>query len=328
MNLAHAFFHFRRKHDAMTPHNLFSLLVERLMLNTDKLTMATYNVLFEVEIRFQMKRVIDPSFAKLSEQLQKMSEGLWFSFFSCEAGIPTWTCIMPGVESWTVKLPRAEKETKTKRYRRTVGPFCDFMSTWDCHICRFWRKEWCTTFWLRRILNRTPPSDSRTHVSRAHSLISPPEDPLRFPSGKKHSSDIKNVSVLFSCSGAEGGCCAHQAVSSDERSVGGEETFPVWSHEALQQQQREQKVGRCEPVFCRQEKNRTDKLFSEPSSDRIVWANRTWPFLNIISRVLFPQSQQVHDLFALHRIDVVLVTSCYAMFDQMKNLGKSCIALH
>ena len=40
--------HFRRKHDAMTPYNLFSLLVERLMLNTDKLTMATYNVLFEV----------------------------------------------------------------------------------------------------------------------------------------------------------------------------------------------------------------------------------------------------------------------------------------
>lgn len=34
----------------MTPHNLFSLLVERLMLNCDQLTMATYNVLFEVSI--------------------------------------------------------------------------------------------------------------------------------------------------------------------------------------------------------------------------------------------------------------------------------------
>ena len=38
----------RRKHESMAPHNLFSLLVERLMLNSDQLTMATYNVLFEV----------------------------------------------------------------------------------------------------------------------------------------------------------------------------------------------------------------------------------------------------------------------------------------
>ncbi|CAD5116250.1 DgyrCDS5159 [Dimorphilus gyrociliatus] len=38
----------KRKHDAMSPHNLFSLLTDRLMLNADTLSMATYNVLFEL----------------------------------------------------------------------------------------------------------------------------------------------------------------------------------------------------------------------------------------------------------------------------------------
>lgn len=34
----------------MNPHNLFSLLTERLMLNSPQLTMKTYNALFEVGI--------------------------------------------------------------------------------------------------------------------------------------------------------------------------------------------------------------------------------------------------------------------------------------
>jgi len=34
----------------MTPHNLFSLITERLMLNCSHITMATYNVLFEVGV--------------------------------------------------------------------------------------------------------------------------------------------------------------------------------------------------------------------------------------------------------------------------------------
>ena len=38
----------RRKYDTVGPHNLFSLLTERLLLNTSQLTMATYNALFEV----------------------------------------------------------------------------------------------------------------------------------------------------------------------------------------------------------------------------------------------------------------------------------------
>ncbi|GFR89629.1 neurobeachin [Elysia marginata] len=39
---------FRRKQDAMGPHNLFSLLAERLMLHTQNITMSTYNALFEI----------------------------------------------------------------------------------------------------------------------------------------------------------------------------------------------------------------------------------------------------------------------------------------
>ncbi|XP_041358388.1 neurobeachin-like isoform X2 [Gigantopelta aegis] len=38
----------KRKQDAVAPHNLFTLLGERLMLNTNHITMATYNVLFEL----------------------------------------------------------------------------------------------------------------------------------------------------------------------------------------------------------------------------------------------------------------------------------------
>ncbi|XP_048243612.1 neurobeachin-like isoform X2 [Haliotis rufescens] len=38
----------RRKQDAMTPHNLFSLIGDRLMLNVTNISVATYNVLFEL----------------------------------------------------------------------------------------------------------------------------------------------------------------------------------------------------------------------------------------------------------------------------------------
>lgn len=39
---------FRRKSEALGPHNLFSLIGERLMLNESTITMPIYNVLFEV----------------------------------------------------------------------------------------------------------------------------------------------------------------------------------------------------------------------------------------------------------------------------------------
>jgi hypothetical protein len=38
----------RRKAEVMLGHGLFSLLAERLMLQTNQITMTTYNVLFEV----------------------------------------------------------------------------------------------------------------------------------------------------------------------------------------------------------------------------------------------------------------------------------------
>ena len=40
--------HRRRKAEIMLGHGLFSLLAERLMLQTNLITMTTYNVLFEV----------------------------------------------------------------------------------------------------------------------------------------------------------------------------------------------------------------------------------------------------------------------------------------
>lgn len=43
------YFRLRRKTDAMQPHNLFSLLADRLLLHPNSFTMATYNVLFEVK---------------------------------------------------------------------------------------------------------------------------------------------------------------------------------------------------------------------------------------------------------------------------------------
>jgi len=44
--------HCRRKHDAMMPHNLFSLITDRLLLNSSGITLAIYNVLLEV-MRFK-----------------------------------------------------------------------------------------------------------------------------------------------------------------------------------------------------------------------------------------------------------------------------------
>ncbi len=48
--MVHFSFPPRRKHDAMNPHNLFSLLSDRLTLHSSELTMPIYNVLFEVSI--------------------------------------------------------------------------------------------------------------------------------------------------------------------------------------------------------------------------------------------------------------------------------------
>ena len=38
----------KRKYDVMSPHNLYTLLSERLLLNEDVLTIPTYNVLYEI----------------------------------------------------------------------------------------------------------------------------------------------------------------------------------------------------------------------------------------------------------------------------------------
>ncbi|KAL3273329.1 hypothetical protein HHI36_014778 [Cryptolaemus montrouzieri] len=38
----------KRKYDVMSPHNLYTLLAERLLLNEDSLSLPTYNVLYEI----------------------------------------------------------------------------------------------------------------------------------------------------------------------------------------------------------------------------------------------------------------------------------------
>lgn len=38
----------RRKYDVMSPHNLYTLLAERLLLFEESLTLPTYNVLYEI----------------------------------------------------------------------------------------------------------------------------------------------------------------------------------------------------------------------------------------------------------------------------------------
>ncbi|XP_064636479.1 neurobeachin-like isoform X3 [Lineus longissimus] len=49
----------KRKHDGMNPYNLFSLLAERLMLNSTQLTLRTYNVLYEVMTERMNSKVIE-----------------------------------------------------------------------------------------------------------------------------------------------------------------------------------------------------------------------------------------------------------------------------
>lgn len=38
----------RRKYDVMSPHNLYTLLAERLLLYEESLSLPTYNVLYEI----------------------------------------------------------------------------------------------------------------------------------------------------------------------------------------------------------------------------------------------------------------------------------------
>ncbi len=38
----------RRKYDVMNPHNLYTLLIERLLQREESLSVATYNVLYEI----------------------------------------------------------------------------------------------------------------------------------------------------------------------------------------------------------------------------------------------------------------------------------------
>ena len=39
---------FRRKYDVMSPHNLYTLLAERLLMYEESLSLPTYNVLYEI----------------------------------------------------------------------------------------------------------------------------------------------------------------------------------------------------------------------------------------------------------------------------------------
>lgn len=38
----------RRKYDVMSPHNLYTLLAERLLMYEESLSLPTYNVLYEI----------------------------------------------------------------------------------------------------------------------------------------------------------------------------------------------------------------------------------------------------------------------------------------
>ena len=40
--------HYRRKYDVMSPHNLYTLLAERLLLYEESLSLPIYNVLYEI----------------------------------------------------------------------------------------------------------------------------------------------------------------------------------------------------------------------------------------------------------------------------------------
>ncbi|CAF1201845.1 unnamed protein product, partial [Rotaria magnacalcarata] len=55
----------KRKADAMQPHNLFSLLADRLSLHSNAFTMATYNILFEILV----EKVSGPIVEKRSSEI-------------------------------------------------------------------------------------------------------------------------------------------------------------------------------------------------------------------------------------------------------------------
>ena len=42
------FFNYRRKYDVMNPNNLYTLLIEKLLTHEKTLSIATYNVLYEI----------------------------------------------------------------------------------------------------------------------------------------------------------------------------------------------------------------------------------------------------------------------------------------
>ena len=44
----HFFLNFRRKYDVMNPNNLYTLLIEKLLQRESTLSIATYNVLYEI----------------------------------------------------------------------------------------------------------------------------------------------------------------------------------------------------------------------------------------------------------------------------------------
>jgi hypothetical protein len=56
----------------MQPHNLFALLVERLLLHPNSFTMSTYNILFEVVIINEFEWKIN-----LSLPLDSCGESQW-----------------------------------------------------------------------------------------------------------------------------------------------------------------------------------------------------------------------------------------------------------
>jgi hypothetical protein len=49
----------------MSPHNLYTLLAERLLLNEETLTLPTYNVLYEVSLEPVAQQVYKESYGNL-----------------------------------------------------------------------------------------------------------------------------------------------------------------------------------------------------------------------------------------------------------------------
>ena len=51
--------HFRRKYDVMNPHNLYTLLAERLLVHEESLTLPTYNCLYEVSTALKFSQFLN-----------------------------------------------------------------------------------------------------------------------------------------------------------------------------------------------------------------------------------------------------------------------------